>query len=64
MHSYTAIDKVECWSACKSLKDCQWFSFGVEDRVCNMYKKCYHFSYNELIVTGQKECKYDKVSGK
>ena len=65
LHNYYAIDKVECWSACKSFKNCQWFSYGVESHECNMYGTCnFDGNFHKPFLTGQPECKYDKVSGK
>ena len=56
---------MECWSLCKSYKGCKWFSLTF-DFWCFLFEKCINFDEDPIFgptVTGQPECKFDKLSG-
>ena len=66
LHAKYVVDKVECWSLCKSYNDgCKWFSYLIESNECYLFARCNNFNGNFHLpsVSGQAECKYDKVSG-
>ena len=66
LHDKYVVDKVECWSLCKSYNDgCKWFSYLIESNECYLFARCNNFNGNFHLpsVSGQAECKYDKVSG-
>ena len=50
-----------CWSLCKSIEDCTWFSYNNTDtQMCNLFTTCPDIETEEhsQFLSGQKECEY------
>ena len=61
--SGTSEDKLGCWSLCKSIEDCAWFSFATTlNQTCLLFETCPEINSNPQFVSGQKECDYGELA--
>ena len=60
MNSESPSDKVACWSWCKSVTDCEWFSYEKNAQTCFLFENCPEIEdeQNPQFISGQKDCHY------
>ena len=64
MDSITMDTMFDCSRFCQSFLNCNWFSYGKELEICQVFNECPNLIQNIDFLTSQVDCQYREPGGR